>query len=90
MGVNPIIGSSIKDPEITKSKFGDDFYWGVATSAYQIEGAWNADGKGESVWDRFTSKHSHIKDKSNGSEAIDFFNRSESDLKLSDRIHNNR
>ena len=65
-----------------KGDFGDDFYWGVATSAYQIEGAWNVDGKGESVWDRFTSNQRNVKDKTNGNDAIDFYNRSESDLKL--------
>jgi len=70
------------DPEIKKTDFGEDFSWGAATSAYQIEGAWNLDGKGESVWDRFTSKQSHIKDKTNGNQAIDFYNRYEGDLKL--------
>jgi len=80
--LNPILERVAEDFEISKVNFGDDFSWGVATSAYQIEGAWNTDGKGESVWDRFTSKQRHVKDKTTGNDAIDFYNRSESDLKL--------
>jgi 6-phospho-beta-glucosidase len=34
--------------------FPKDFLWGSASAAYQVEGAWNADGKGLSVWDVFT------------------------------------
>ncbi|HRJ76520.1 MAG TPA: family 1 glycosylhydrolase, partial [Anaerolineales bacterium] len=36
------------------SKFPKDFIWGAATASYQIEGAYNEDGRGESIWDRFS------------------------------------
>jgi beta-glucosidase len=80
--LKPILPENSEIPEILKEDFGDDFYWGVATSAYQIEGSPDIDGKGESVWDRFTMKKSNIKDKSNGKIATDFYNRYETDLKL--------
>ncbi|XP_024875767.1 myrosinase 1-like, partial [Temnothorax curvispinosus] len=46
--------------------FPKDFLFGTATSAYQIEGAWNEGGKGENVWDHFVHEHQNlIRDGSN-------------------------
>lgn len=62
--------------------FKKDFAWGVATSAYQIEGAWNEDGKGLSVWDTFTHEPKHVSDNSTGDVACDHYHRYREDVKL--------
>lgn len=60
---------------------------GVATSAYQTEGAWNVSGKLDSVWDEFTHRiHSPISDKSNGDIACDSYNRYLEDITLAKSI----
>ncbi|CAK1540955.1 unnamed protein product [Leptosia nina] len=64
-------------------KFPDDFLFGTATASYQIEGAWDADGKGENIWDRMThTKPDVIRDKSNGDEAADSYHNYIRDLVL--------
>ena len=55
------IPGSIPSPEIAAARFPDDFLWGMATASYQVEGAWNVDGKGESIWDRFAHTPGKIK-----------------------------
>lgn len=64
------------------SRFPPDFVWGVASSAFQIEGAAAADGKGPSIWDEFCRRPGVIADGSNGEIACDHYNRLESDLDL--------
>lgn len=62
--------------------FKKDFAWGVATASYQIEGAWNEDGKGASVWDMFSHEPGRIKDGSTGDVACDHYHRFRDDIKL--------
>ncbi len=63
-------------------QFPNQFIWGTATSAYQIEGAWNQDGKGLSIWDTFCRKRGAIKDGSSGDVACDHYHRWEQDAHL--------
>ena len=56
--------------------------WGVATSAYQIEGAWNENGKGASIWDTFTHIPGKVANNQNGDVAIDHYHRWQEDLDL--------
>lgn len=62
--------------------FGTDFKWGVATAAYQIEGAYNLDGKSASIWDTFSHEKGNIKTGENGDVACDFYHSFEQDLDL--------
>ena len=62
--------------------FPADFVWGVATSAFQIEGAPARDGKGPSIWDSFCRVPGAIADHSNGDSACDHYRRWPADLDL--------
>ena len=65
-----------------KLLFPKNFVWGVATSAFQIEGAAQAHGKGPSIWDDFCTVPGKIADASSGDVACDHFYRLEADLDL--------
>ncbi|HEY1642604.1 MAG TPA: GH1 family beta-glucosidase [Streptosporangiaceae bacterium] len=67
-------------------RFPDGFAWGVATAAYQIEGAVGEDGRGESVWDTFCRKPGAIRDGQTGDVACDHYHRWPEDVALMQRL----
>src|SRR6187549_480207 len=62
------------------------FFWGAATAAYQIEGAWNEDGRGESVWDRFAHTPGKVKNGDTGDVACDSYHRYAEDIAIAKRL----
>jgi beta-glucosidase len=62
--------------------FSQDFVWGAASAAYQIEGAWNEDGKGPSIWDEFSHWPGTIKNGDNGDVACDSYHLYMQDLQI--------
>lgn len=62
--------------------FPKDFVWGTATSAYQIEGAVDEDGRGPSIWDRYAHTPGKIRDHSNADRAADHYHRYKEDVQL--------
>ena len=58
-----------------KYEFPKDFVWGAASAAYQIEGAWNEDGKSDSIWDVFCRKPGAIFRGQTGEVACDHYHR---------------
>lgn len=69
--------------------FPKGFYWGAATASYQIEGAWNEDGKGESIWDRFSHTPGRIKNRDCGDVACDSYHRWRDDIALARALNLN-
>ncbi|MBQ8740605.1 MAG: beta-glucosidase [Clostridia bacterium] len=62
--------------------FKKDFVWGAATASYQIEGAWNEDGKGLNVWDVFSHEPGNVEQGHTGDIACDHYHRYKEDVKL--------
>jgi len=64
------------------NRFPPGFLWGTATSAYQIEGATNEDGRGESIWDRFATTPGKTRNGETGDIACDHYHRYQTDIAL--------
>jgi beta-glucosidase len=70
-------------------KFPDGFLWGTATASYQIEGATKADGRGESIWDRFAATPGKVLNGDTGDPACDSYHRYQEDVALMKAMNNN-
>jgi beta-glucosidase len=81
------IPGAIAESEIDSARFPEGFLWGVATASYQVEGAWNEDGKGESIWDRYAHQVGHIKGGDTGDVACDHYHLYKQDIALLKRLN---
>jgi beta-glucosidase len=75
-------GTSSADVQTASGGFPPGFLWGAATAAYQIEGAWREDGKGESIWDRFSHTAGRVQNGDTGDVACDSYRRYAEDIAL--------
>jgi beta-glucosidase len=71
----------------SETKFPDGFLWGMATASYQVEGAWNEDGKGESNWDRFAHTVGKVRGGATGDVACDQYHLYPQDIALMKRLN---
>jgi len=67
---------------MVKGDFGPHFEWGVSSAAFQTEGAWDAEGKGQSIWDVFTTQKGKIKDAHHARTACNFYQGYQEDIAL--------
>ena len=82
----PVPGA-IPDSVIKEAHFPDGFLWGVATASYQNEGAWNEDGKGESIWDRFAHTPGKVRGGVTGDIVCDQYHRYQQDIALAKQLN---
>src|SRR5476651_633129 len=79
--------SGIEKNDLNKQLFGDNFDWGVSTAAPQIEGSFDADGRGLSVWDVFSQTKGKTLNGDHPKIATDFYNRYRDDILLVKKLN---
>ncbi|KAF6266054.1 putative beta-glucosidase [Scenedesmus sp. NREL 46B-D3] len=75
-----------QSPDACTAAVRSSIKWGTATSAYQVEGGWDADGKSPSIWDTLAQTPGKIADNSTGDVAVDMYNRWQEDIALMQRL----
>src|SRR5258708_22282324 len=83
----PLAGRAQTSPEsqpesVAAGTFPEGFSWGVATSAFQVEGAVKEDGRGASIWDRYAHTPGKIRNGDNADVAADHYHRYKDDVRL--------
>jgi beta-glucosidase len=78
---------SVPESSLKDARFPEGFLWGVATASYQNEGAWNEDGKGGSIWDRFTHSPGKVRGGVTGDVACDQYHLYPQDIALAKRLN---
>ena len=81
------IPGAVSPTSIASAQFPKDFLWGMATASYQVEGAWNEDGKGESIWDRFSHTVGKVRGAATGDVACDQYHLYRQDIALLKRLN---
>lgn len=81
------IPGAVPGPVVQQAHFPEGFLWGTATAAYQVEGAWKEDGKGESIWDKFTHTVGKVKGGTTGDVACDEYHLYPQDMALAKRLN---
>ena len=81
------VPGAVPESQISAARFPEGFLWGTATAAYQVEGAWKEDGKGESIWDRFTHTPGKVKGGTTGDVACDQYHLYPQDIAMAKRLN---
>jgi beta-glucosidase len=79
--------ASLPPIDVAGARFPEGFLWGTATASYQVEGAWQEDGKGESIWDRFAHTTGKVKGGDTGDVACDSYHRYKEDIAIMKQLN---
>lgn len=83
LGVLFVANAEVNDDYVVSNRrFPNDFKFGTASAAYQIEGGWDADGKGENIWDRSTHLHPELNSYATGDISSDSYHKWAEDVEL--------